>query len=278
LALLEKLPPLPPDTALIFTHLLNPFGMAWLRRANENNVDLNRNFIPDGQYSGVPPNYEVVNSYLSPKRQPASDFFLMRAMVVFLRYGVAATLQAVAGGQYEFPQNLFFGGKHLEPGLEKYHAFLRNNLASVERALGIDVHTGIGRFSKDLLIVEPGDYEALRHMLGSHVVSSQPKRVPAYQFRGGLHALFSSALSHANTRFLMQEFGTYNPLKVFHALREENRWHHHGGGTLDHATKQRLRAVFFPTSETWRQRVLARGREAFEQALQKLEKLGTVSN
>lgn len=25
-------------------HVLNPYGMAWLRRVNENNVDLNRNF------------------------------------------------------------------------------------------------------------------------------------------------------------------------------------------------------------------------------------------
>src|SRR5262245_58107505 len=43
LQLLNELPAIPAKAALIITHVLNPFGMAWLRRANEENVDLNRN-------------------------------------------------------------------------------------------------------------------------------------------------------------------------------------------------------------------------------------------
>src|SRR5215510_13293421 len=45
LQFLNALPTLAPDTAILLVHILNPFGMAWLRRVNENNVDLNRNFI-----------------------------------------------------------------------------------------------------------------------------------------------------------------------------------------------------------------------------------------
>src|SRR5262245_8496682 len=44
LQLLRNIPPLAADAALILVHILNPYGMAWLRRVNENNVDLNRNF------------------------------------------------------------------------------------------------------------------------------------------------------------------------------------------------------------------------------------------
>src|SRR5437867_659314 len=47
LQLLSNLPALPNDAALIVAHILNPYGMVWLRRANENNVDLNRNFLSD---------------------------------------------------------------------------------------------------------------------------------------------------------------------------------------------------------------------------------------
>ena len=36
---------LPDDTALIFIHAINPWGFAWGRRVNEDNVDLNRNFL-----------------------------------------------------------------------------------------------------------------------------------------------------------------------------------------------------------------------------------------
>ena len=40
------------DYCIIFVHIINPFGMAWHRRVNENNVDMNRNFI--NTHSGEP--------------------------------------------------------------------------------------------------------------------------------------------------------------------------------------------------------------------------------
>ena len=36
---------LPRDVALVFLHAVNPWGFAWLRRVNEDNIDLNRNFL-----------------------------------------------------------------------------------------------------------------------------------------------------------------------------------------------------------------------------------------
>src|ERR1044071_4619533 len=41
LQLLADLPILPEDAAIVVVHALNPYGMVWLRRFNENNVDLN---------------------------------------------------------------------------------------------------------------------------------------------------------------------------------------------------------------------------------------------
>ena len=35
----------PADTGILFIHCINPYGAAWRRRYNEDNVDLNRNFI-----------------------------------------------------------------------------------------------------------------------------------------------------------------------------------------------------------------------------------------
>ncbi len=43
------------NDALILLHALNPFGFAWVRRFNEENVDLNRNLLLDGEaYQGSP--------------------------------------------------------------------------------------------------------------------------------------------------------------------------------------------------------------------------------
>jgi predicted deacylase len=54
--LAEGIQALPEDGAILIIHVLNPYGMASLRRFNENNVDLNRNF--QGPYEGAPPGYE----------------------------------------------------------------------------------------------------------------------------------------------------------------------------------------------------------------------------
>jgi hypothetical protein len=63
-----------------------------------------------------------------------------------------------------------------------------------------------------------------------------------------------------------QEFGTYHSVRVLHALREENRWHQHGGGTVEHPTKSELKEFFCPEDEAWRKAVLARGKELLQQA------------
>ena len=41
----ERLDHLPPGVAMVMVHALNPYGMSWVRRVNEDNVDLNRNFV-----------------------------------------------------------------------------------------------------------------------------------------------------------------------------------------------------------------------------------------
>ena len=78
------------------------------------------------------------------------------------------------------------------------------------------------------------------------------------------------AVPKAKVISLTQEFGTYGPTKVLHALREENRWHHYGAGTLDHPTKRILKETFYPQDETWQESVLNRGKELLKQGLSKL--------
>ena len=75
LQLINDIPALPDDTALIVVHVLNPYGMSWLRRFNENNVDLNRNFLGGGAYAGAPDAYVTLNSFLNPPTPPGMDFY-----------------------------------------------------------------------------------------------------------------------------------------------------------------------------------------------------------
>jgi hypothetical protein len=265
LQILNDLPNLPDDTALVIVHVLNPYGMSWLRRTNENNVDLNRNFLGAGNYAGAPAAYGTLNSFLNPPTQPSTDLYTLKAGWLVLRHGMPALKVAVLSGQYEYPKGLFFGGKRLEQTGERYQAFLSSRVASAERVVAFDVHTGIGNYTEDLLMVQPGAYPTLRQMFGDRVVPPDEEKTDSYPTTGSMDTMFAHAMPKAQTFAVTQEFGTYSPIKVLHALREENRWHHYGAGTIKHATKETLKETFCPQDETWREAVLSRGAELLKQ-------------
>jgi hypothetical protein len=272
LQLLDDLPQLPADTALVLVHVLNPYGMAWFRRVNENNVDLNRNFLGDAEYSGAPEAYPNLDAFLSPQSPPSWDAFYLKAGWLILRYGFPALKQAVAGGQYEYPKGLFFGGKHLQQGPEKYQAFLAERLGAADQVVVIDVHTGLGKYGEDALLVEKKEYKTLRQIFGERVTPSEPEESPAYRVRGGIDSMIPRVLGKAHVSCLCQEFGTYSSTEVLYALREENRWHHYGDGTIDHLTRRELKRAFCPDDRAWQNAVLFRGKELVQEAVEFLSK------
>ena len=59
--------PLPPDFAVLHLHALNPYGFAWLRRVNEDGVDLNRNFVDFAKPLPANPGYDELHAALLPE-------------------------------------------------------------------------------------------------------------------------------------------------------------------------------------------------------------------
>ena len=57
----------PEDGNIVLIHAVNPYGFDSLRRTNEHNVDLNRNFLmSDEDYHGAPDGHETLNGFLNP--------------------------------------------------------------------------------------------------------------------------------------------------------------------------------------------------------------------
>jgi hypothetical protein len=244
-------------------HVLNPYGMAWLRRTIENNVDLNRNFLLNGEsFTGAPELYRVLDPLLNPPSAPAHDGFRVRAPALAMKLGFDRVKQAIAEGQYEFERGLFFGGRELQAAPKLFAAWLHEHVASAEYVCAIDLHTGLGRRGSDTLLSDPGDLtsapEALGDALGRKLVDPSRPSV-AYTVRGGYGAALRQLLPRSRLDFILQEIGTYPPLAVLHALREENRWHFFGDGSIVHPAKQRLREMLCPAAVEWRRRALARG-------------------
>ncbi len=263
LALLSAPPPLPADGALILIHVLNPYGMAWLRRANENNVDLNRNFQPDGNFwSGAPPLYKKLDALLNPNSPPTRDAFMLRLALAGLQHGVRAVRQAIAHGQHRYPRGLFYGGAELQPGPRCLVNWLQEHLGAAETVFGIDMHTGLGPYGKDTLICEPGAGTTPAATLGhalQRAVLGDSAAPAAYAVRGSLGAALPRILPQARVEFVLQEIGTHAPLRVIHALREENRWHHYGQRHPDHPSKRQLREALCPAAPEWRDAAVTLG-------------------
>lgn len=271
LDLMDKLPTLPDQAAIVFVHVLNPFGMSWIRRVNESNVDLNRNFLAETEsYSGVPEAYTALNPMLNPESKPGFDFFLLRTLGSIRKHGYNSLKQAIVGGQYGFQNGLFYGGSKLEEGPSKYKQWLSETLSGAQSVVAVDIHSGLGKYGEDTLLVEggPGDalYDELHENFGPRVAPWDPEESVAYAIRGGHSSGVSQALPNAKVHFVTQEFGTLAPLKVLHALREENRWHHWGEGHTHHRSKTKILGAFRPNSKKWQTAVLGRGREVALQA------------
>ena len=263
LAILANPPALPAGCGLVLVHALNPYGMAWLRRANENNVDLNRNFLRrDERWEGAPALYPRLDPLLNPHSAPAPDGFRLRLALLALRHGPRPVRQAIAEGQYEFPRGLFFGGKSLEPGPRLYLDWLRRNLSQAARLFALDFHTGLGRKGDATLILEPGTgatpAPALANALGNPLVDPAAGQA-VFRIRGGMGGALPQALPGARIDFVLQEIGTYPALHVLQALREENRCHHYSAAGTHHPARLALLEALSPASANWRRRAVVHG-------------------
>src|SRR5690606_21050249 len=144
---------LPADGAVIVMHALNPYGFAWLRRVNENNVDLNRNFRDefDAEASEA---YVALEPLLNPPDlHPASEQARLRALGEWVaRHGERAFQQAVSEGQYRFPAGVQYGGQRHEAATPRILGLVSDWLGEAETVAWLDVHTGLGPWGEYQLL------------------------------------------------------------------------------------------------------------------------------
>jgi len=265
--------PLPADTGALLVHALNPYGFAHDRRVNEQNVDLNRNALT--AFPGpVNPAYRALNSWLNPPNPaPQIDDFFWRALPLLMRHGRSALTQAIAAGQYAFPQGLFYGGREREPSLAIFAGMLAvPRFAGVQRVWHLDLHTGLGRYGHCQLLMDmppsSSEFMILARGFGTQLVKSDhPADATHYSAHGILPDLTRQAFPDALILAATVEFGTLGPATLLRRLRAENRAHFHGARGRGDTTRFRtaLREALAPRDHVWRVNVMAGGRRIFTQ-------------
>jgi predicted deacylase len=262
------------DCAIVFAHIINPWGMAWLRRVNEDNVDLNRNFLPPGEaYDGEPENYEKLDHLLNPtSMKKGREYYTIRAAWHSFKLGFANAKQAVQEGQYTRPKSLQYGGAKLSEASQNFIDWCERKLTHAKQVVWIDFHTGLGPFGIDSLLVAEGtNEEALKARYGGRIQPLDPAKGVAYKIRGGIQAGIESRFPNIEWTSITQEFGTIKPIPLLKLARAENRITQWSGKTplrlLQSDERRNMLDAFNPRSMKWRKMILLRSRAIIEDAI-----------
>lgn len=265
----------PADTRVVFIHAVNPYGFAYIRRVNEDNVDLNRNFVKSTRtYAGAPEDYARLNDLLNPVSAPTPvDPFLLGAGVQLAKHGFKTLKNAIAQGQYEFPKGLFFGGKGPSKSLQILAEALPPLVAGAERVVHLDFHTGMGKWGTYVLAVDfPNDsprVQRLRREFGQEAVQGLDPNGVLYEINGSLGGWLQDQFPGIEYDCMLAEYGTHHVVEVLTAMRQENRAHQYAshGSAVHLEAKRRFKEAFVPESREWQAASVRDGRKMVRQAL-----------
>ena len=264
-----------PRLCIVMIHTINPYGFAHLRRVNEDNVDLNRNFVDHTNPYPENTDYNALADAIAPDTYSA----VARAasVVRLLRYqgihGKAALQAAISRGQYTHPQGLFYGGRFETWSNKTFRLVVQRHLSRARRIAFVDLHSGLGPHGRGELIQNyaPGSpaHERAVAWWGDKTKSTKTGEAVGAELTGTIRLAVSEMLPDADVTGVTLEFGTVSPMKVFRAMQAENWLHHHGGTEHPRAgrIKADMRRVFYPDTDDWKAAVWTQGKEVVDQAV-----------
>ncbi len=268
---------LPADVAVLVVHGVNPWGMAWCRRQNESNVDMNRNWRRDEVAPAHNDAYDLLHALVCPSgpQPPEVDRILAAALDLVAVHGIAFVRDGITRGQYRHADGLHFGGDRTEESARIVERVVRERLAGTERLLAIDLHTGHGSRGALTLLSDrpPGSAQDrfLRALAGPGAVEATASNPAATtgtksgQIANGLADLFGGATCFATSA----EIGTVPDEEQLTATVLEH-WVHRFGDRTDPAHAEivrRYRRCFAPDDAAWEESALAKARALLDAAI-----------
>jgi len=262
---------------LVFVHALNPYGFSWVRRVNEDNVDLNRNFGDWTETAPSNPGYSamadvVVPASWSDEDQEQSLGLLMEKLD---EVGIEELQQILSGGQFDHPTGIFYGGTGPTWSNTWLTGFLRERFEGVERAAIIDLHTGLGPWGHGELIssAEPGDGALERQReWWNEVTSLHDGSSVSAELAGEWLGAVPAVVPDTQITGVAIEYGTVDPISVLQSLRADAVLHATGDPTAPEAAaiRQQVRAAFIDDDPAWLQTCWPRYHSVLTSAMERL--------
>ena len=270
------------DTAILHVHAVNPYGFSHLRRATQENVDHNRNFIDFTQPLPSNADYQEIHSLLLPSQWPPAQANEEDLDAFRQQWGPRRMQQAISGGQHTHANGMFYGG--IEPTWSNriFRDILRCHTRTCEHLAWIDVHTGLGPHGLGERIFASDDSaEALarsHRWWGDDVSSEQTGTSTSIPLLGPIQRAVEVECPQAVYTGICLEFGTVPLEATYLALRAEHWLTARPSAEIDEAKviKQALRDAFYPDTDVWKRQVLTQAFEAASQAIQGLRNSRTI--
>ena len=265
------------DTGVLVVANVNPYGMKYMRRYNENNVDLNRNFIMDWERFDLSSNkdYPKVQSFLEPVGKIGNAFwhevgFYLNLAKEAIFTGADVISDALLTGQYESPQGVYYGGTGDEASTKYLKGVFNDCLeGEYKNIVHIDIHSGYGpRYN---MVIFNSVYETMteaetkKAFNYDYVISHDSESF--YATTGDTTDYFYRLAESKNTdKELFStcfEFGTIGDeffdtiLSLKYTVNENrNHWYPTGNNTSAEVVKENYYELFYPTEKEWREKTI----------------------
>jgi hypothetical protein len=255
---------LPITSGLVLIHALNPFGFAWLRRVNEENVDLNSNFHDFAEPLPSSESYERLHDWLIPPEWEGSTREQTDAALRGYANKDFRKFQAeLTAGQYTRPNGLFYGGNQPTWSNQMLRQILAGCItATLKKLAVIDIHTGLGRagYAEPIHVGSANDFALAKKWYGEEVQSLNRGEAVATALAGSVADAFPQSTPDLKVVYLALEFGTLPPMDVLTALRADH-WLHAVPNRATHLRDQirhQMREAFNLDVPWWRAAVYSR--------------------
>jgi hypothetical protein len=270
-------------TGLLLAHAINPWGMKHRYRVNPYNVDINRNFVLNGNFDpAINPGYDQLTSLLNPQG-PLQNLalentrFFARVVRGLVSPGKAKVQEASLLGQHRHPRGIYYGGVRYEEETQVLMSLYRASLEEYQNITQVDLHTGYGPRYQMTVIVPPVDAMPSAEAT-SRFHYPLVQKIDAdefYAISGDMGEYFyrlRDAEYPGKELFACGfEFGTFGDSlpALIRSLRItilENQMRQFGAKNeaIAQWVRKEYEELFFPQEPRWREKALADGRQALE--------------
>jgi hypothetical protein len=272
---------LPEDVAALHIHAINPYGFAWLRRTNETNVDINRNWVDFTSPLRTNAMYEELSQDLCPSDwSEASQARTGARIAAWIERrgsnGPAIYKQAVSGGQWDHPRGLFYGGREVSWSRRTLTDILTSKLDLAKRVCVLDFHTGLGPYGYAEPIIGLGrdtlGFARIRSWIGGGAKSLHGDGSVSSEIVGDSLSAIPALLPNSTVDAVALECGIKPLDQVALALRAD-AWLHAYGDPLSpegRRVQRQMREAFHSDDLMWQGMALGQALAACQAALGEL--------